>query len=361
MDTTVLRDQQISLQAETEPLGFVVAVSGSQVSVRLTATSWTPSDTAQATVGRLLGIMNGKSVIIGMITDVTSQSSISTDRGHPEGSIARIDLVGEINRTGTGEARFQRGVTEYPTIGAPSMLVGNRDLRHIYGVIETKSACIGEIQQDSTIGAHINIDETISKHFAILGTTGVGKSSGVAVILQQILEERPNLRIFLVDPHNEYGRCFGDKAQVLAPSNLRLPFWLFNFEETIDAFFGGRPGVDEEVEILSEVIPLAKAAYHQYRASADRQIVRKRDPRSMGYSADTPVPYRIEDLITLIDERDGKAREPIVAGEISEAHLAHSDIPQSSPLRLHVRERKYRRRYHGGNFESFVPLAVECQ
>ena len=68
----------------------------------------------------------------------------------------------------------------------------------------------------------------------MLGTTGVGKSNGVAILLQQILEERPDLRIFLIDPHNEYGRCFGDKAQVLTPRNLRLPFWLFNFEETVD-------------------------------------------------------------------------------------------------------------------------------
>jgi DNA helicase HerA-like ATPase len=306
MDMTSLRDQETPPQVVQEPLGFVVSVSGSQVSVRLTATSWTPFDTEQATVGRLLGIMNGRAVIIGMITEVASRSPASTNRGHPQCSIARMDLVGEIKGTGTGEERFQRGVTEYPTIGAPAMLVGNRELRLIYGVVDTKSACIGEIQQDSTIGAHINIDETVSKHFAILGTTGVGKSSGVAVILQQILEERPDLRIFLVDPHNEYGRCFGDKAQVLAPSNLRLPFWLFNLEETADAFLGGRPGVEEEVEILSEVIPLAKAAYHQYRLSPDRQIVKKRDPRSIGYTADTPVPYRIEDLINLIDERMGK-------------------------------------------------------
>ena len=61
---------------------------------------------------------------------------------------------------------------------------------------------------------------------------------------------------------------------MLNPRNLRLPFWLFNFEETIDAFFGGRPGVEEEVEILSEVIPLAKGAYLQYRNGAGRAAAR---------------------------------------------------------------------------------------
>ena len=178
----------------------------------------------------------------------------------------------------------------------------------------------------------MDIDHLVSRHFAILGATGVGKSSGVAIILQKILETRPNLRVFLVDPHNEYGRCFGDKAQVLNPRNLRLPFWLFNFEETIDAFFGGRPGVDEEVEILAELIPLAKAAYLQYRNnSADRLLSKRRDPKDAGFTADTPVPYRIEDLLTLLDERMGKLENR------SRAVVYHKLIGRIQTFRNHPR------------------------
>jgi DNA helicase HerA-like ATPase len=140
----------------------------------------------------------------------------------------------------------------------------------------------------------------LSKHFAILGTTGVGKSSGVAIILNEILESRPELRVFLVDPHNEYGHCFGERSQVLTPANLRLPFWLFNFEEMVDVLFRGRPGVDEEVDVLAELIPLARKAY----ASGERSG--RRGDRSGAYTVDTPVPYRITDLIALIDERMGK-------------------------------------------------------
>ena len=135
------------------------------------------------------------------------------------------------------------------------------ELRLIYGGAASDRAHIGDLQQNKNIGVHINIDDLVSRHFAVLGTTGVGKSSGVAVIVQKILELRPNLRIFLIDPHNEYTPCFGDKAQVFSPRNVRLPFWLFNFEETIEVFLGGRSAIEEEVEILSEVIPLAKAAY----------------------------------------------------------------------------------------------------
>src|SRR5436190_17735537 len=158
--------------------------------------------------------------------------------------------------------------------------MNDRELRLVYGGI-VGGATIGSLHQDPSIGAQINIDELLNKHFAILGTTGVGKSSGVAIVLQQILQSRPDLRIFLVDPHNEYGRCFGDKAQVLTPRNLRLPFWLFNFDETLEAFFGGRTRVEEEIEILSEVIPLAKAAYLQYRnPTTDSRLYKKRDPKN---------------------------------------------------------------------------------
>ena len=75
---------------------------------------------------------------------------------------------------------------------------------------------------------------------------------------------------------------------MLTPRNLRLPFWLFNFEETVDAFFGGRPGVEEEVEILSEAIPLAKAAYVQYRRrSNDRALDQEEGPAATPATAST--------------------------------------------------------------------------
>jgi hypothetical protein len=214
--------------------------------------------------------------------------------------------MGEIKQDASGAAYFQRGVTEYPAIGDPAALITTRELRLIYDVTGPETINIGQLQQDTSIGAYVNVDDMLCKHFAVLGTTGVGKSSGVAVILQEILAARPNLRIFLLDGHNEYGRCFGEQALILNPRNLKLPFWLFNFEETVDVIYGGRPGVDEELEILSEVIPIAKGIYTQYKTAPDRLTLKKNDPKSTGYTVDTPVPYRLPDLLSLIDERMGK-------------------------------------------------------
>ena len=311
--------------APSEMIGRVTTVNGAQASVELTARA-----VDQATVGKFVGLLAKNSVIVALITQVGEQALAAAGTTPSFRKVARLDLIGEL-RTENGKPHFDRGVTEYPNIGDAAQMLPDSALRTVYGMADADRAHVGDLQQNPDIPVHIDIDQLVSRHFAILGATGVGKSSGVAIILNKILDTRPNLRIFLVDPHNEYARCFGDKAQVLTPRNLRLPFWLFNFEETIDVFFGGRPGIDEEVEILSEVIPLAKSAYLQYRQGAQTTLSKRRDPRDFGFSADTPVPYRIEDLITLLDERMGKLENK------TRAAIFHKLIGRIQTFRNHPR------------------------
>jgi DNA helicase HerA-like ATPase len=283
-------------------IGRVVSIAGAHAQLNLQGPQ-KGGDDDLATVGKFAGIINGSSVIIGLISEVKEE--FNQGGAGERRSIARLELIGEIRLPAGGPASFQRGINNYPKIGDAAVLINEPELRLIYGGGGSDRAQIGDLQQNKNIGVHVNIDDLVSRHFAVLGTTGVGKSSGVAVILQKILSVRPNLRILLIDPHNEYAPCFGDKAQVFSPGNLRLPFWLFNFEETIEAFLGGRAGAEEEIEILADVIPLAKAAYLQYR-NADRTLAKKRDIKTAGFTPDTPVPYRLEDLVGQLDERMGK-------------------------------------------------------
>jgi DNA helicase HerA-like ATPase len=278
-------------------------VSGSQAKIGLSAAR-SGTVEGRATVGKFLGVRSGRSLLIGMITDVSQTPAVAREFGYQ--AIAQIDLMGEIKEDANRSPRFARGVSEYPMIGDPADLISSRALRLVYDMSGSDTINVGHLNLDHSIGAFVHVDELISKHFAILGTTGVGKSSGVVLILHQILQARPALRIFLVETDNEYGRCFGERAQVVNPGNLRLPFWLFNFEEIVDVFFGGRPGLDEEVEILAEVIPLAKGSYTRFRGANERLALKRGDPKAYGYTVDTPVPYLLADLISLIDERMGK-------------------------------------------------------
>ncbi len=303
MDASGVKSSHTPARSVPEMIGRVAAVTGSQATVELNPRNGTGE---HPTVGKFMGMIAGDVLVIGLVTDIGEQAILAPVGGETFRKIARLDLVGEIRSGETDTARFERGVMGYPNIGDGAVLLTDDQLRLVYGAADADHAYIGDLQPGTNIGVNIDIDNLVSRHFAIVGATGVGKSSGVAIILQKILDARPNLRIFLVDPHNEYGRCFGEKAQVLTPRNLRLPFWLFNFEETVDAFFGGRPGIDEEVVILSEAIPIAKAAYLKYRVNNESPLIKKRNPRETGFTADTPVPYRIEDLISLLDERMGK-------------------------------------------------------
>ncbi|MBR0706842.1 ATP-binding protein [Bradyrhizobium liaoningense] len=281
--------------------GRVISVRGSLARVGLLATSQMPISEVRATVGRFVSIRCASSVIVAMITEVSCENLSSTDNYI---AIASVDLLGEILNA-ADKAKFQRGVTNYPTIGDAVELITSQELRTIYAPTGSDQINVGFLQQDRSVVAYVDVEEMLSKHFAVLGSTGVGKSTGVSLLLNEILKARPNLRIFLLDVHNEYGRCFGDRALVLNPRNLKLPFWLFNFEEIVDVLFAGRPGVPEELDILAEVIPLAKGVYTQYQ-NADRIGLKRIDPKQVGYTVDTPVPYRLVDLLSLIDERMGK-------------------------------------------------------
>ncbi|WP_315720719.1 MULTISPECIES: ATP-binding protein [unclassified Bradyrhizobium] len=281
--------------------GRVISVRGSQARVGILSTKQMTVSDIRATVGRFISIRCPSATIIAIITEVTSED---LSKAHDYVATASVDLLGEI--LGPAERpKFQRGVTHYPTIGDAVEMITSQELRTIYTPTAGDHIDIGALQQDTSVRACVNVEEMLSKHFAVLGSTGVGKSTGVSLLLNEILKARPNLRIFLLDVHNEYGRCFGEKALVLNPRNLKLPFWLFNFEEIVDVLFGGRPGVPEELDILAEVIPLAKGIYTQYQ-NTDRIGLKRIDPKTVGYTVDTPVPYRLVDLINLIDERMGK-------------------------------------------------------
>src|SRR6187399_791802 len=281
--------------------GRVISVRGSLARVGLLAPGQVLVSEARATVGRFISIRcAAATTIIAMITEVSCESPSTSDEYM---ATASVDLLGEIS--GGERPKFQRGVTNYPTIGDAVDLVTADDLRTVYAPSGSDQINIGTLQQDRSVIAYVDVEEMLSKHFAVLGSTGVGKSTGVSLLLNEILKSRPNLRIFLLDVHNEYGRCFGDRALVLNPRNLKLPFWLFNFEEIVDVLFAGRPGVPEELDILAEVIPMAKGIYTQYQ-NADRVGLKRIDPKAIGYTVDTPVPYRLVDLISLIDERMGK-------------------------------------------------------
>ena len=71
------------------------------------------------------------------------------------------------------------------------------------------------------------------------------------------------------------------------------------------------------------------------------------EPDGGRYTVDSPVPYRMDDLVALADSRMGKLENRAVAAQLPAAHHAHQHGAQESALRLHLRRASRRRRLDG--------------
>ncbi len=129
----------------------------------------------------------------------------------------------------------------------------------------------------------------------------VGKSTAVTLLLNKAIAADPKLRVLILDPHNEFAAAFPDQAVVIDTDTLDLPFWFFRLEELAEVIFRGRPPVPDELDILRDVIADAKKAFK----GGESGLMRRQTEKS-SITADTPVPYRIADLLALIDERIGR-------------------------------------------------------
>lgn len=283
---------------------YVSSVKGSEAYIELPIA--TTTEELRTTVGKFMAIETGARELLGQVTEVSLKTQAASTTGGPK-AIARIDLVGEISSDASGQRRFRRGVSAYPAIHDRARIIGSDQLRLIFRGDKSSFAEIGRLHHDTSVPAYVDVENLVTKHFAVLGSTGVGKSSGLAVILRQVIASWPELRVLILDNHNEYGSVFADQANLVGAKNLRLPYWLFNFEEFSDVLYAGKPPISAEIDILSELIPLAKTQYLNRRQTGERaSSLRKSEPRQSSFTVDTPVPYLMQDLLALIDERMGK-------------------------------------------------------
>ncbi|TIU02757.1 MAG: DUF87 domain-containing protein, partial [Mesorhizobium sp.] len=135
---------------------------------------------------------------------------------------------------------FDRGITTYPHIGAIAHRIRSRDLQAVYDLAGRHSITIGTLSQDEAIDANIAIDDTLARHFAIVGTTGVGKSTAVSLLLRKSIAARPDLRVLILDPHNEFAASLPEHCVRVDSTTLDLPFWMFKLEEFAEVLFRGR-------------------------------------------------------------------------------------------------------------------------
>jgi uncharacterized protein len=286
-------------------IGRVISCNGSKAVIAASMGEMSGVDTDFWSIGKLVSINTGRTRIVGLVYDM----AVMAERWREdELNIIQVqlELVGEISDKPDGSPEFRRGIGIYPPLGAVAHRIRSADLRAVYDLGERTGVEVGRVSQDDTIPATVNVDDMLKRHFAVVGTTGVGKSTAVSILLRKVSEAKSNLRILILDPHNEYTRSFPDISVTIDSTNLELPFWLFRFDEICEVIFRGRE-IIEERDILRDLIPLAKARYKaEQQASSAANGLLKRPSDNQSVTPDTPVPYRMADLIKLIDDQIGQ-------------------------------------------------------
>jgi DNA helicase HerA-like ATPase len=280
-------------------IGRLVALNGTQGVISCPL----KMDEEEWSVGHLITIVHRASRLVGTVCEVATDDSRWSESG---ANVARvtIELNGEIIDAPGGPPFFHRGIRSFPSLGAPAHRIRADDLRAIYTFRDRQGVEIGRLSQNEDIPAEIDVGELIRRHFALLGSTGVGKTTSVSLLLKKSLAVRPKLRIIIFDPHNEYAAHFPGLAQIIDSESLELPFWMFKFDELADVVFSGRQPHPDERDALHEVIRIARAKYQaELGSSAGMSTVRRQTvAEGSSVSADTPTPYRIIDVVAVIEE-----------------------------------------------------------
>lgn len=284
-------------------LGHVGAVSGAKVSVR-----------QSPALASGIALIGGKSYRIGQVGsfvripqgyhDLYGLVSEAGANAVPEGSWSEraalgerwltIQLVGE-----TMGASFERGISQYPNVRDEVHLVTESDLAKIYGTAQDGQITVGQLSSADSVPVRIDLDKLLTRHSALLGSTGSGKSTTVASLLRSISgtpgetgSAFPAARVLLLDLHGEYAPSLADVAKVFSvnaeekATQLHVPFWALDLTDLLE-FLKGRLDDKPMAAIRDKVFEykLAQAKLHPRMGL---------EPTSM--TADTPIPFCLRRL-----------------------------------------------------------------
>ncbi|WP_425594502.1 helicase HerA domain-containing protein [Qipengyuania huizhouensis] len=279
-----------------QPIGIVleIAGSGSMIAIdtqRLTecADDEDPAIAMAGQVGSQIKIRVGNSWLLASVRNQRQDRKAGS-------ILANIDFLGEgMEEKLTGKLHgFRRGVTRYPVPGAMIYPASTADLKQVYASDGRSSITVGKVYPTKDIRAGIYVDAMLGKHFALLGSTGTGKSTSAALILHRICEAAPEGHIVMIDPHGEYSAAFRNTGVILDVSNLQMPYWIMNFEEHCEVILtsnGNERQVD--ADILAKCLLKARS--------------KSRLAETMGkITVDSPIPYLLSDLSNEIQDQMGK-------------------------------------------------------
>lgn len=353
--------------ADPTRLGTVEDVSGPTVRIKLgddTATGLVfvrGEGYRVGQVGSFVRIPAGYIDLFGVVSQVGAGAA----PGPPETAPAfgnrwlRAELVGEGGRG----RKFQRGISQYPSIGDIAHVVTESDLAAIYAPGDWRTyVSIGRVASAESIPAYLDLNKLVARHSAVVGSTGAGKSTTVAGLLDSLGNQKsfPSARIVLLDLHGEYAEAFGDRARVFrlnpragrGEHQLFVPYWALSLEEFIELSFGRLD--EKQAQVVGDLV----LALKEEGLKANTSII-----GSAPLTVDTPVPFRVRELWfrqhrrehRMVTKKQGGSEDEVVDALVMKA----DNTPEESGDAEKLIPPKYRTFKSTGPKETHVSSANE--
>lgn len=322
---------KVKVNKDSTYIGRIESINGNNIHIRISSDITSNLSVHKGIVyrigqvGSFLKVPLGYANLYGIVTQIGAsaipeqlQQSMDNINKIQEGyQWIILSLVGE--QIGN---IFERGVTQFPTVGDKVHMVTVDDLSIIYGETSSiNSVQIGNISVSDSLPAKIDINKLVTRHCAIVGSTGSGKSNITAVLLDKIATEEKfkKARLLVIDPHGEYIDTFKKDAQVFSTQltektdrkNLYLPYWALSFNELILSFSESVLDDQKREYIREKLVEMKKEANKEFNIQIEEQKI----------TEDTPIPFSIKKLWFELDDferRTLKEREDIESGAIKQ-------------------------------------------
>lgn len=198
---------------------------------------------------------------------------------------------------------FERASVLLPVPTEPAFAADKDTLDKLFAEDANYQFPLGTLSLNKTIPFKVHGDRFFSKHIAIVGSTGSGKSCTVARILHDVvgisdganinIKKQNNSHIVIFDIHDEYTDAFklaDDQSfslNRLDIDTLSLPYWLMNSEELESMFIeSNEQNSHNQVSQFKQAVILNKEKYN---------------PKIKEMTYDTPVYFSIEEVYRYIE------------------------------------------------------------
>lgn len=281
-------------------IGQVLSCSPEAIIVAVDDLKVFEENKASLQVGRYLQIAQGNSDFT-----VTSIRNVRGVLGQDKEGKPAWQFQIECQAVGTlvGGETFERASVLLPVPTEPAYSVDAGTLDKLFAENANFQFPLGQLSLNKDIALKVHGDRFFSKHIAVVGSTGSGKSCTVARILQDVvgisngentnLGNQNNSHVVIFDIHDEYTAAFSlPEAQEftlnrLDIDSLRLPYWLMNSEELESMFIeSNEANSHNQVSQFKQAVILNKE---------------KHNPNISEIMYDTPVYFSIEEVHRYIE------------------------------------------------------------